>query len=220
MFTVVVTGANRGIGLELCRQLQKRDMNVIAACRTSSTELDRLDCRVMTGLDLADPAAIARFSADLEARSVDWLIHNAGIMEPNELGTLDYASVQRQFNVNALGPLRLTEALLSRLRQGAKVALVTSRMGSIGDNTSGGSYGYRMSKAGLNAAGKSLAHDLLPRGIAVVILHPGYVRTDMTGHQGFLDPPEAASKMILRLEELTLETSGRFLHANGEELPW
>ena len=220
MLTAVVTGANRGIGLEFCRQLKRRGYTVVAACRTSSPELERLECRVATGVDVTDAAAVARFAAEIDARSVDWLIHNAGILEPNELGTLDYASVQRQFSVNAVGPLRLTEALLPKLRQDAKVALVTSRMGSIADNTSGGSYGYRMSKAALNAAGKSLAHDLLPRGVAVVILHPGYVRTDMTGHQGFMDPPESASKLILRLEELTLETSGRFFHASGEELPW
>jgi NAD(P)-dependent dehydrogenase (short-subunit alcohol dehydrogenase family) len=100
------------------------------------------------------------------------------------------------------------------------VAIVTSRMGSIEDNTSGGRYGYRMSKCAVNMAGRSLAHDLKDAGVAVAILHPGFVRTDMTGHQGLVDPPESAAGLIARIDELTLETSGGFWHANGERLPW
>src|SRR5690606_28790840 len=119
------------------------------------------------------------------------------------------------FQVNALGPLLTVHAFADRRESGAKVALVTSRMGSIADNTSGGSYGYRMSKAALNAAGKSLAIDLAPRGVAVVILHPGYVRTDMTGRTGNVDPGEAAAMLVARIDELDAASRGRFLHANG-----
>jgi NAD(P)-dependent dehydrogenase (short-subunit alcohol dehydrogenase family) len=125
-----------------------------------------------------------------------------------------------QFRVNALAPLLLTRALLHRMAPHAKVALVSSRMGSIGDNSSGGFYGYRMSKAALNAAGVSLAHDLKPRGIAVAILHPGAVRTGMTNGQGSIDPEASARGLLKRIDELQLESTGRFLHVNGTVLPW
>ncbi len=128
--------------------------------------------------------------------------------------------MRRQFEVNSLGPLRVTAALRGNLGQGSKVAIVTSRMGSIEDNTSGGRYGYRMSKAAVNMAGRSLANDLKDRGVAVAILHPGFVRTEMTGHQGLIDPPESAAGLIARIDELTLETTGGFWHANGEIIPW
>jgi NAD(P)-dependent dehydrogenase (short-subunit alcohol dehydrogenase family) len=116
--------------------------------------------------------------------------------------------------------LRTAAALRSHLASPSKLALITSRMGSIGDNTSGGSYGYRMSKAALNAAGRSLAHDLRGQGVAVVLLHPGYVRTDMTGGSGQVGPSEAARMLIERIDHLTIDQTGSFWHANGEVLPW
>ena len=122
--------------------------------------------------------------------------------------------------VNALAPVRVVEALRSNMRRGGKVALITSRMGSIGDNGSGGYYGYRMSKAALNAAGMSLARDLASSGIAVAILHPGYVRTDMTEGSGNIEPADAAAQLVDRMDALTLETTGTFWHANGQVLPW
>jgi NAD(P)-dependent dehydrogenase (short-subunit alcohol dehydrogenase family) len=114
----------------------------------------------------------------------------------------------------------VTQALLGNLQPGAKIGIVTSRMGSVGDNTSGSYYGYRMSKAAVNAAGKSLAMDLKERGIAVALLHPGYVRTEMVGGGGDVEPEQAAAGLIARLDELTLDTTGGFWHANGEALPW
>ena len=128
--------------------------------------------------------------------------------------------MRAQLELNAIAPLFLTRALAPRLHAGAKVALITSRMGSIGDNGSGRYYGYRMSKAALNAAGVSLAHDLEPRGIAVVMLHPGSVRTGMTGGHGEIEADVAVRGLLQRIDELTLETTGRFLHQNGEVLPW
>ena len=119
-----------------------------------------------------------------------------------------------------LGPLRVTHSLLPALKDGAKVALITSRMGSIADNDSGGSYGYRMSKAALNAAGVSLAQDLAARGIAIAILHPGYVRTDMTGQSGLIDTDESVAGLLQRINELNAQNSGTFWHTNGEVLPW
>lgn len=220
MATILVTGANRGIGLELCRQLSARGEVVIAACRRSSAELAELGLRVIEGLDVTDEASVGSLAAALEGQALDWLINNAGILTFESLGRLDFDAIRRQFEVNALGPLRVTAALLSNLSRGSKVAMITSRMGSVSDNTSGGSYGYRMSKAALNMASSSLARDLSPKGIAVAILHPGWVRTDMTGHNGLCDPPESASGLIARIDELTHESSGGFWHANGERLPW
>jgi NAD(P)-dependent dehydrogenase (short-subunit alcohol dehydrogenase family) len=148
------------------------------------------------------------------------VIANAGVLEPDTLEHLDFDVLRQQFEVNALGALRSVFALLPRLAAGAKLALITSRMGSIGDNSSGNYYGYRMSKAALNAAGVSLAHDLKPRGISVAILHPGYVRTAMTGNQGGVPASQAAEQLIARVSALSIETSGTFWHANGEVLPW
>jgi NAD(P)-dependent dehydrogenase (short-subunit alcohol dehydrogenase family) len=217
----VVTGANRGIGLALVRALEERG-TVIATCRMSSPGLDRLGVEVVEGVDLSTDAGVAKLAAAVGTRSIDLLINNAGILVwGDELGELDVAGIRKQFEVNALGPLRVTDALRDRLAKGAKVALVTSRMGSIDDNTSGGRYGYRMSKAALNMAGKSLSVDLRPRGVAVAILHPGMVKTDMTGgHGGQVEPDEAARGLLARIDELTLETSGGFWHANGQRLPW
>lgn len=220
MRTWIVTGANRGIGLELCRQIAARGDAVFAACRTGSKELEGLGVRVVPGVDVTTEAGGRALLAATEGTTVDVLVQNAGVLVPDSLDALDPEVVKRTFEVNALGPLRLTKALLPRLARGSKVALVTSRAGSIGDNGSGGLYAYRMSKAALNMAGVSLARDLAGAGIMVALLHPGYIRTDMTGHQGNDDPPVAAKGLLARIDELTPERSGRFFHASGEELPW
>ena len=221
MQTVLVTGANRGIGLEYCRQLQQRGEQVIAVCRSSSAELDDVGVRVEAGFDLSREADISTLVRRLDGLPLDVVILNAGILEATRLDDLDCESIRRQFEVNALAPLRLAQALLPQLHAGSKLALMTSRMGSIDDNTSGGSYGYRMSKVALNMAGKSLAVDLQPRGIAVAILHPGLVRTRMVNFnpQG-IAPEEAVRGLLARIDALTLESSGTFWHANGEVLPW
>jgi len=221
MANVLVTGANRGIGLELARALHGRGDQVIAACRSSSPELDKLGVRVETGVDVASSDSAKTLARRLEGMKLDVVIHNAGILLPKgDLEHLDEESIRKQLEINALGPLRLTSALLPNLAKGAKVALVTSRMGSIADNTSGGSYGYRMSKVALNMAGVSMAHDLRGRGVAVILLHPGYVKTDMTGGGGNVLPADAAKGLLARIDALTLETTGKFFHASGEHLPW
>jgi NAD(P)-dependent dehydrogenase (short-subunit alcohol dehydrogenase family) len=220
MKTVLITGANRGIGLELCRTFRARGDAVIAVCRRSSPELTALAIRTIADVNVTDEGSIASLVRSLEGTRIDVLIHNAGILRAESLGSIDYDSIREQLETNALAPLRLTERLLPLLAPSGKIALLTSRMGSIADNTSGSMYGYRMSKAALNMAGVSLARDLEPRGIAVVILHPGYVRTEMTGGQGTVEPRDAARQLAARIEELHLATTGRFLHANGEVLPW
>ena len=224
MKTVLVTGANRGIGLEYCRQLQARGDQVIAVCRSTSPELQALvagGLRLETGIDLSHGGAGAALAGRLAGTLLDTLILNAGVLENNRLETLDPESLRRQFEVNALAPLLLSQALLPNLQPSSKLVLMTSRMGSIDDNSSGGSYGYRMSKVALNMAGRSLAIDLRTRGIAVAILHPGLVRTRMINFnpQG-ISPEEAVHGLLERIDALTLETSGTFWHANGEVLPW
>lgn len=221
--TVLITGTNRGIGLELCRQLSDKGMHVIATCRQASNELKNLNVEIIENVEVSEPSSLARLADELSGRHIDWLINNAGIAGGIGLGDIDDGAVDsfiRMYRVNSLGPLLVTQALLPNLHEGSKVGIITSRMGSIEDNDSGGSYAYRMSKAAVNAAGKSLSVDLKPRGIAVAILHPGWVRTDMTGHGGLIDPDESASGLIKRMEELTLDSSGGFWHTNGERLPW
>ena len=218
MSTVFITGANRGIGLELARVFTGRGDTVIAGCRRSSPELDATGARCEE-LDVADDASVAALAARLDD-DIDLLVHNAGVLQRTRLDDLDLAAIRRQFEINALGPVKLTAALRHRLVDGGKVAIVTSRMGSIADNTSGSHYGYRMSKAAVNTAGVSLSHDLRPRNIAVALLHPGYVRTGMTGGNGNWNADEAAAALVQRIDELTLANSGTFWHAEGQVLPW
>jgi len=215
----LVTGANRGIGLEMCRQLAARGDEVTAACRKSSAVLDGLGVRVEAGVDVADEASVAGLALRLEGKGVDVLVNNAGILERISLDNLDFESIRRQFEVNAIGMLRVTQALLPSLKAGSKIAILTSLMGSMGDNGSGGAYGYRMSKAAVNAAGVSLARDLEGREIAVVLLHPGMVQTDMTGGRG-IPADESVRGLLARIDELTLQSSGTFRHADGRDLPW
>jgi NAD(P)-dependent dehydrogenase (short-subunit alcohol dehydrogenase family) len=220
MPTAIITGSNRGIGLEFCRVLQQRGYAVTALCRRASEALKMLPVTVHEGYDVTDSAAIDVFANTVGAETVDLLINNAGILESTSLDNLDLDSARRQFEINALGPLRVTKSLLPALKSGAKVALITSRMGSIADNDSGGSYGYRMSKAALNAAGVSLARDLEPRDIAVAILHPGYVKTDMTGQSGLIEADKAVAGLLQVIDQLGPKNSGSFWHSNGEILPW
>ena len=221
MATYLITGANRGIGYDYCRQLQARGDRVIAVCRTASEELKQLGVQVEERVDITSDASVADLRTRLGDMAIDVLINNAGIAKRVTLEDLDFDSIREQFEVNTLGPLRVTQALLPLLKAGSKIVLMTSRMGSISDNTSGSSYGYRMSKVALSMAGKSLAHDLKPRGIAVAILHPGLVQTRMTNFiTGGITPEASVKGLLARIEELTLENTGTFWHMNGEVLPW
>jgi NAD(P)-dependent dehydrogenase (short-subunit alcohol dehydrogenase family) len=219
MNKVLITGANRGIGLELCRQLSQRGDDVIAVCRQSCDALQALNVRVIAGIDVSSADCVDTLRAELDDEKLDWLLNNAGILSTESLTNLDFEAMEQQFRVNALSPLRVSAALLPNLASGAKIGIVTSRMGSVEDNTSGGYYGYRMSKAAVNMAGMSLARDLQTRGIAVALLHPGMVATEMTGGQG-IPPSRAASGLIARMDELDMPSSGSFWHAEGERLPW
>lgn len=228
---VVVTGANRGIGLEFVRQYLARGERVTAACRApqeahalralGASAGDRL--RVLA-CDVGDDASVADFARALGEVPVDLLINNAGV--GGEWGDLDALSTEaalRTYSVNALGPLRVTRALLPNLLRGARrhVAHVTSGMGSIADNTSGGAYAYRMSKAALNMASKTLSIDLRDKGIVSVVINPGWVQTDMGGAGAPLPVDASVAAMIARFEALTPDDSGRFLDWRRDEgFPW
>jgi len=216
---VLITGANRGIGLELCRQLVARGDDVIAVCRKASDEMKAMNLRVIEGIDVTSAASLKSLSTSLAGEKLNWLLNNAGILAADSLHQLDFDAMEQQFRVNSLGPLRVTTALLDNLAPGSKVGIVTSRMGSVADNTSGGYYGYRISKAAVNMVGMGLARDLHEQEIAVALLHPGMVATEMTGGRG-VPPAHSASGLIQRMDELNLTTSGSFWHAEGELLPW
>lgn len=226
---IVVTGASRGIGLELVRQYRGRGDAVVAACRSpdGATALHALgreygDRLRVLACDVGDDDSVAAFAAALEGTAVDLLINNAGVGDWAGLDAVNTADALRVYNINALGPLRVTRALRPNLRAGIgrKVAHVTSGMGSIGDNSSGGAYAYRMSKAALNMASKSLAIDLADDGIVSVVINPGWVQTDMGGAGAPLTVQDSAEGMMARFDELTLAHTGAFLNWRGGEYAW
>jgi len=219
MATVLVTGANRGIGLELCHHLADRGDDVIAVCRTSDSWLEQPGITVVDGIDVGDDAVVEELGKRLKNQNIDILINNAGILTHETLDDLDFERMRLQYEVNALGPLRVVKALLPNLHAGARIVILTSRVGSVGDNSSGGNYGYRMSKAAANMAGMNLAIELKDRGIAVGLLHPGLVATEMTGNTG-VTAEHSASGLLKRIDELNLDNTGTFWHAEGEILPW
>ena len=221
MSTFLITGSNRGIGLELCKQVLERGDEVIATCRKSSIELNNLGVRIEENIDISSKESIDNLRKNLSGLELDCLIHNAGIHEYNSFDDLDQQSILRQFLVNALSPLSMTKSLKSLLKKSSKIAFITSRMGSIGDNSSGSSYGYRMSKVALSMAAKSLSKDLLEEDIFVAILHPGLVSTRMTGFtKSGITTEESVRGLLKRIDSLDKNNTGTFWHANGEILPW
>ena len=229
MSVVLVTGAERGIGNALCRAFHARGDTVVATCLEESDELRALGARVEPGVDVTSDEAVRGLAWRLAdtGTDLDLLINNAGIAEQDTLGALDYDAIRRQLEVNALGPLRVTEALLGRLKPGSTVAFVTSRIGSLGDNRSGGLYGYRISKCAANMVAVNLAHDLAKKGIAAVVLHPGMVATGMTfddeRHEA-RPAEEAAAALIERIDRVEPAEPGTqpaFWHAPERTIiPW
>ncbi|MCP4385974.1 MAG: SDR family oxidoreductase [Hyphomicrobiales bacterium] len=220
MARIVVTGANRGIGLSLARTFAGRGDTVIAAVRKTSKALTELGVTIHEDVDVGSSESVERFAAALGDQMIDVVVNNAGILSRETLEDLDWDRIRRQFEINTLGPLRVVAALLPRLAEGSKIAIVSSRVGSMADNGSGGIYGYRISKAAVNMVGVDLAVDLKPRGIAVLLIHPGLVQTDMAGGPSAVAPDDAAARIVARIDALTLATTGQFLHAEGYELPW
>jgi NAD(P)-dependent dehydrogenase (short-subunit alcohol dehydrogenase family) len=204
----------------MCMHFKAQGDKVFALCRNSSTDLEELNVNVIEGIDVASDIGVENMVAALSNVDIDVLVCNAGILRDESLSQLNVDTIREQFEINALAPLRVVATLQANLNEGAKVALITSRMGSISDNTSGGRYGYRMSKAALNAAAMSLSHDLASKKIAVGIYHPGYVQTEMVNYGGDISASDSAKKLVGLINQLTQDQSGVFKHSNGSVLPW
>jgi len=217
---VLIIGANRGIGLELCRQYFDRGDKVWAVCRSSSPALDEIGVRVIENIDVSNVEQLEELRNRLDHKSIDLMIHNSGIWRTEMIDSMNYETIREQFEINTLGPIKSVMTLLPTLSNKAKIGVMSSRMGSIADNSSGGRYGYRISKAALNAAMKSMAIDLKSQGISIAILHPGFVRTDMTQWNGDIDTDESARGLIDVMDRMSIERSGHFFHYQGHELDW
>ena len=218
MPTVLITGANRGIGLEFARQYSNDGWNVVATARHSSPELDALGVRV-EALDLSDADAVAAFPAKI-GEALDLFIANAGTNHPMNGDTADDARAwQTMMMVNAIAPYVLGKALLARMAEGGKMIAISSGMGSIGDN-GGGWIPYRTSKAALNMAWSSLALEARPRGVACVLFSPGWVQTRMGGSGAQISAEESVCEMRALIDGLTIDDTGRFLRRNGSDIPW
>lgn len=231
MSSIMITGANRGLGLEFARQYAKDDWRVFACCRepAQAEELQALASRFseisVHDLDVSDHAQIDTLAASLSGATIDILLNNAGIYggdEANRFGQLDYDAWLKCFQVNTLAATKMAEAFAPHIGESHKklIVAISTLMGSIDDNGSGGSYLYRSSKTALNSAMKSLAIDLKPSGIGVLILHPGWVKTDMGGPNGEIDTPESVGGMRAVIDDFTLEYSGCFVDYQGRELAW
>jgi NAD(P)-dependent dehydrogenase (short-subunit alcohol dehydrogenase family) len=229
--TVLITGANRGLGLEFCRQYAVSGWRVIAACRSPSLAFDLLTLAQqyrnlqIDSLDVANFASVDKFALQYADEKIDILINNAGIygdLQGKGFGNIDYNNWSSTLTINTMAPLKMVEAFLPQLLRGENklIATVSSLMGSMSDNASGGSYLYRSSKAGLNAVMKSLSVDLLPRSIGVLILHPGWVRTDMGGKNALIDVEESVSGMRKIIDAFSLSQTGQFIKYDGSIAPW
>lgn len=223
---ILITGASRGIGYQFAKQLSEKGHTIYAVVRTVTNELKALEnttnknVTIIEGLDLEHLATIDHIVEHSNFPQLDWVIMNAGIYLETPLKDLEIGLVQKQLQVNAVSPLYFVQKLLPKMKEGTKIGLVSSQMGSIGDNTSGGYYGYRMSKAALNMAGNTLSHDLKNKGIIVSIMHPGYVKTRLTDFMGNMDAELSALRLISVMEKATIQTSGTFWSYQGTILPW
>jgi NAD(P)-dependent dehydrogenase (short-subunit alcohol dehydrogenase family) len=229
--SVLVTGANRGLGLEFVRQYAQAGWKTYASCRSpkAAKELKALQDQqagriTILTLDVADASSVGKAAGQLRGEPIDLLLNNAGVGSPpaQKIGSFDYAAWSKVLDANVLGPARMTEAFVENVAKSRdkRIVTITSRMGSIADNSSGGSYAYRSSKAGVNAVMKSFSIDLAPRGITCVVVHPGWVRTDMGGAGGKLAPAESVKSLVALIAGLSPADSGKFFNVDGEELPW
>lgn len=226
----LVTAGNRGLGLEFVKQLTERGERVTTTARSpdAADELQTLAERLgdqldVHQLDVTDPDSVARLEDRVSDETIDVLINNAGrLSRGGSPEDFNFDDIRGDFEVNAVGTLRVTEACMPALERGdgAKIINITSKMGSIADNGSGGSYAYRMSKAALNMATRSLAHDLASRGIIATMFHPGWVQTRMGGENALITPERSIRNMLEVIDDLTPADSGCFYEWNGDEVPW
>jgi NAD(P)-dependent dehydrogenase (short-subunit alcohol dehydrogenase family) len=231
MQSVLITGANRGLGLEFARQYAADGWELFAACRDpdAASDLRRLaqssggKMRILA-LDVTKSASVKEAAAALEGQAIDLLLNNAGIMgaRGQTIGNIDYESWAKVLDANTMGPMRVAEALVDNVARSERKLIVTltSGMGSLADNTSGGSVAYRSSKAAVNMVVRSLAIDLAPRGIICVVVNPGWVQTDMGGPNATLAPAESVSRLRRLIDELRPAQSGKFFNHDGREFAW
>jgi NAD(P)-dependent dehydrogenase (short-subunit alcohol dehydrogenase family) len=226
-YTVLITGTNKGLGLEFVKQFAIEGYQVIACTRkiNKKDELHQLQEKFKTisicKLDIANFSSIDQF-AKLFKKPIDILINNAGIYPDSSVDHVDYKSWLDAFKINTLAAFKMTKAFLPHLKKGQlkKIASLTSKMGSIDDNSGGGEYIYRSSKTALNMVMKSLSIDLKPYDLSVITLHPGWVRTDMGGPNGLIDVDESVAGMKRQIDKLTIRTSGQFIDYDGKKIPW
>lgn len=221
MENVLITGANKGIGLQLVKQHMERGDNVVAICRQPSEELLASGASIVSAIDFLSDDFETSLLAQIKEISFDRVIANAGVCHFDSFESFDPVLIRQQFEVNALAPLRLIKSIEHLLSQGSKVILTSTRVASHQDNSSGGEYGYRMSKSALNMAGINLAISLRERGISVFMLHPGFVRTNLTKGEGLIDTKDSATSIVSLSDELTFSDTGCFWHAiERVRLPW
>lgn len=224
MPSIFITGANRGLGLEFVKQLLPRGWRIFAACRNSSNELESLEGEIeVFNLDVGDYSQIEALGKEFSNTAIDILLNNAGMYDKQQsIGNIDPKSFEDTFRINSISPLKIVEAFLPSLRLGERKLILnmSSKMGSVADNSNGGSYAYRASKAALNAINMSLANDLKSEGITSIVLHPGWVLTDMGGPNALITPQQSIAGMIAQIENFDLKDSGKFLAYDGKEVPW
>ena len=229
MPSIMITGANRGLGLEFARQYAADGWQIFAACRNPEAadalrKLAQAGSVTIFPMDVSDPHSVKRAAANLGNTAIDILLNSAGIIgkQNQKTGNVDYKSWKDVLNVNTMGPLRVTEAFSDHVARSERklVVTITSGMGSLADNTSGGSIPYRSSKAAVNMVMRSAAVDLAPRGIACVLVNPGWVKTDMGGPGASLTPTDSVAALKSLIATLGLAQSGKFFHYDGREYAW
>jgi len=226
--TVFITGTNRGLGLEFVRQYSELGWNVIACCRKLDKAKELLNLKhkypslQIFQLELGDFNQIESLANQLKDYSIDLLINNAGIYQPSGFANLDTEAWLESFRINTIAPYVVIESFLNQIKRGRlkKIVSITSKMGSIDDNTSGGSYIYRTSKTALNSMMRSLTQDLEREGVSTLILHPGWVKTDMGGSNAWINTTESVNGMIHQIEKLSQKNSGQYLDYKGDLIKW
>jgi len=226
--TVLITGANRGLGLKFTELYAQKKFNVLATCRTPHNadgllELaDKNNQISVLPLDVGISEEVENLAETIKASPIDILINNAGIWRSSTLGSINRQAWLESFTINSIAPYEVTQALLPNIKKGSlkKVVSITSKMGSIDDNTSGSSYIYRSSKSALNMVMRSLQHDLSSYGIATLTLHPGWVQTDMGGMNALINDEQSVSGMINVIDKLNIENTGRFIDYDGKPISW